>query len=536
MPKVPRVTETSVGYDVVRGGVTPSPGPSIGGQLAEAGTRVASFVERVQEEENRKVDRTKSIQARVAALQAESDVLNHPEHGALQKKGQDAFGLEGTYLPKLEEAWNVHRQGLTSDAQIQDFDEFTAQRRLAALGQLRSHEATQTDIVHAETAKAADAAHLDFIGRNALDPTQVEFGIGERLKVFDSEAERNGLPEEARQQERERIVATSHAMVVQAYADRKMYVDAEQYAKEHATEIAADAKTEQAVTSFLKVAAAQDKAERRDAQRWARQQQQWSQSDAYEGMSKRLYEGVKPTTTELASLHANYRDAILRQMDGQQPTMDWGLYQQISRMRATDDKAILDVDLQELATRGFDATRIAQVAGWQRDVESGKVAGATEKAVFTDNKAVEMALKPMFVIPSLASVETKARQTQAMNDAMATAARDIEVVRSEKGDAFTLKDRDDIIARHTIEVGRRNDMFGVEAEDAWDDEIPETRMVPVSSIPASFKARVTDLTRRFGIPANNLSPEELSELYTRYISEQDDSKLETFVRAMASSD
>lgn len=526
MPKVPRITEPTVAPDVVAGANAPRPLQNPLTQFAETGSRVAKQVEQIQHEEQRKVDRIKVLRAQSQALQAENELLDDPEKGAFTLKGENAFGLNTKMMPQLRGRLDEIQQGLDTEDQIQAFQQFRLHREASSEGRLLDHENRQRDAFYTQEEESAAMAGADHVYRHADNPEQVQFGINMQLAALSSRAERNGYSDAVLNEKKGEIVAASHAAVVRAMMDHKRYAEAEKYAADHDGEIAQSSKVHDDLKSALKIAKKQDEAERRQAIIWARQDREYAQAAKYEELSKRKFRGEIISTTELESLDANYRAALLRE---DKPAFDVDYYGQILNMAATKDPRLLDIELSSLVARGFSEARIVEVSKLKAAMLEGKDAGSAITTREQDISDLQRTLKTLY---------SDKDDAVALGVMMDEGIRRLDDARDPKTGKIDFNLRREVMAevyataatqRRTV----RGDKIGeIPDEDAWTgDQIPTKDLIPRANIPPSFVNKVERLAVEFNYPSG-LSEDEIRELYTRSLIHKDETALRNMVMGM----
>lgn len=545
MPKVPRVTETSVGYDVVRGGVTPSPGPSIGGQLAEAGTKVASFVERVQEEENQKVDRTKLLEARTQALKIENDLLFNPQTGAMNKRGKDTFGLPDKVLPQWQQRMAEIEGGFTSDEQRQEWAHIRGEREVSISRSLGVHEASERDKYYGDTEATAIAEAKDHAFRNAANPEQVQYAIHMGLEGLQSKWERTGADQSVIDHEREEFIAQTHAGVMTAIADNVGANAAEKYLNEHRAEISLDAKSLAASEDFIKSAKQKEEADARQRVIHARQDREWAEYNAYETASRAVELAGNDLSvippSQFMALPKKYRDSI-RAQTLETRAIDWNRYSELVSMAAEGDKKLLDINIaNEVAALGGDKTILKEIVGFQADMRKGALDQAKVKSTQTDMSAINSFLAPLYPEKDKAGSDD-----QAANSAAVLRARKlIDENRDENGNIEWAK-RDNLIAGvYAEEFKRRKELTNLWVNrtlddpkitgKAWtmeDDDFNDDELLPDHAISIEFAARANRIAAQYG--NRELLPMEMRQLATRYAMNPSDSDLDMAIRAKVS--
>lgn len=165
--------------------------------------------------------------------QAENDMLYNEKTGAFTKKGKDAFALPDEVNTNYNKVSDDIESKLSNESQKAAFRQQRESRKVEIDGQIQRHVYAERKQYDTQVTESFKANERNAAVQNYLDPKRVQTSI-ERQQAADLEfADRNGLPEEAKQQLLGESVSKTHAAVIDRMLNTGMDLVAKKYFDEH---------------------------------------------------------------------------------------------------------------------------------------------------------------------------------------------------------------------------------------------------------------------------------------------------------------
>lgn len=214
----------------------PAPRPTSSPEALGAGfgNTLASVGEQLYAEEQHKQDQIRLLDADKQAGQLENQLMYDPKSGALNIKGQAAFGLPDQVGKSWDDGAAKIRQGLSNDRQRMAFDEHTVSKRQVMMDRLQQHVATESYRVDGEALEGkveneTQAAIAD--GR----PERIGQAVDSIAQAYHDYADRYGIAAEQTKSATAKAISRIHLGVIGRMLDNGNDIQAKVY-YEHAEE------------------------------------------------------------------------------------------------------------------------------------------------------------------------------------------------------------------------------------------------------------------------------------------------------------
>ena len=139
------------------GGQRTQQGFAAAGAMVKAGTDLII-------EEKKKADGVQLTQAYADAVKAKNQLMYDPKSGAINKRGQDAFGINDEYMPQFDAAMDEIEGRLGNDEQKAMFKEIRIKQKMDLDGDFQRHVFKESQAFENETMKyGIEAAREDGI-------------------------------------------------------------------------------------------------------------------------------------------------------------------------------------------------------------------------------------------------------------------------------------------------------------------------------------------------------------------------------------
>ena len=198
MPSVPRLNQPvqQVGLSKARAQDSTSLETFGGGrgtaQVFQALAQTANVVGDVLKEERMKADKIQVTQAYADAVKAKNQLLYDPKAGAINKRGQDAFGVMDEYMPQFEQKMGEIESRLADGDQKAMFREIRIKQQMDFDGDLQRHTFKEAQEFENETMKyGLEAAREDAV-MNFQTPGKVGEAIAAQKGLIQNFAQSTG--------------------------------------------------------------------------------------------------------------------------------------------------------------------------------------------------------------------------------------------------------------------------------------------------------------------------------------------------------
>ncbi len=215
MPKVPQIQQqatTAAGPSGMLPLVhTPDEfGAALGRGVSSAAKDVSDVRVRAQNDANQiAID-----DARVRMGTWENDFLYHPETGALNKRGRDAFPLADQSVTEFDKIASRIEGDLTNGAQKQLFRQHADAKRVAVERTVYGHIEREQQAYDEQSFKALQENSRQAVAANYRDLDRVHDEIDSQVKSIHAFAERNGMDPEVRKAYVQEAMSGSYETVV----------------------------------------------------------------------------------------------------------------------------------------------------------------------------------------------------------------------------------------------------------------------------------------------------------------------------------
>lgn len=133
-------------------------------QTFKALGQTGSIIAEIGKEERNKADKIQVTQAYADAVKAKNQLMYDPKSGAINKRGQDAFGVMDEYMPQFEQRMGEIESRLTDGNQKEMFKEIRIKQQMDFDGDLQRHTFKEAQEFENETMKyGIDAAREDAV-------------------------------------------------------------------------------------------------------------------------------------------------------------------------------------------------------------------------------------------------------------------------------------------------------------------------------------------------------------------------------------
>ena len=230
MPKVPtyeagQVRTRGVGQNQLS---TNAPIDAFGGGAAVAGQ--AKALDNVLGTANKMVveyqDRANKLRTEEAENEAATKMSSlfsgseeDGEEGAISKKGKDAIGVAGEYLPKFDQSVKEIASGLSNEVQREAFLRKAQGRRAIFAEQLNRHETAEVEKYEDQTTQAGIAISQDEAIKNYADPVMVGAALTRQRELIQDFAKAKGFSPEQTQAALTKSLSTTHSMIITQMLD-----------------------------------------------------------------------------------------------------------------------------------------------------------------------------------------------------------------------------------------------------------------------------------------------------------------------------
>lgn len=216
MPVVPRI-EPQVKEQAPRVDGAPADAPVEafgGGQpVAKMAKGIAQSFEGLFEKEKEKANRVRITDAEGRLLAAKNDLLWNPQTGAMNRKGQDAFGAPEEYGTQFNDVMTEIRGGLTPEQQML-WDERASRHQAEFTGSLQRHVFTQQREYDDEVTKVGVQQAYDDMLMNRHQPGKIQAGMAEQERIIREYADRQGLEGPVADARVKAAISRSHSALI----------------------------------------------------------------------------------------------------------------------------------------------------------------------------------------------------------------------------------------------------------------------------------------------------------------------------------
>lgn len=213
-----------------------SMGAGVGAGLAQMGHDIT----RVQIEEKQKADAAAQTRFISEMSRVETDLLDNPQTGALNKKGHAAGPAYEPTLKAFDQRVGELAKQATSDEQRQGLERMVATTRAQIDRRLARHISGEIQSATDQDTKAAVASSVDLAGRNWQDPQRVDEEMGKQAAIYIAYSESHGLGADWLN----RTLATSRSAtrtsVIEQMIASGRGADAQAYLEKHRDDLTAD--------------------------------------------------------------------------------------------------------------------------------------------------------------------------------------------------------------------------------------------------------------------------------------------------------
>jgi len=172
--------------------------------------------QQIEQQERQKADEAAVFDATTKLGRAENILLNDPQTGALNRRGQDAFDLEAQYGPMLEKEASTIWQGLKTDRQRFVFERALGDTKARVAQDLARHESNQRESFYDQAASDRLDVSIDSAARAGGDPQRIAAELANQRSVLDLAARRKGWDDVTKARKIGDFESRTHASVINA--------------------------------------------------------------------------------------------------------------------------------------------------------------------------------------------------------------------------------------------------------------------------------------------------------------------------------
>lgn len=547
-----------------------SPVPQGGRQIVSADTsavpraigRTAQVVGKMADEYEREQDAAAVFEARRKLDEWERSALFDPEKGAVNRLGQNAFGLPDQLAKSFDETAGKVAEGLSSNRQRQAFQEMAVSRRAQVLDWSEKHVTRERNVFEAGQMEADLKSMAD---RAALFPERAagELAIA-RERIVGFMRSKGRSTEEIAQAVKDQASKT-HSQVIASLVNSGKAEDAQAYFKANRGDMTAEAalRAENGMKEIVARTKAQGFADdalsrglsAEEALREARTKYSGPEEDAAvqeiktrfaeaEVLKKREQQAASNEAWKLlangggrksipptlwASLGGEEQRQIVDWLDVRwrrakseaedAKTSDWGAYLALTDMARDNPDKFMDPQTLLKAEPYLSKAQMSSLVNLRtginkQDAKASNILTAmknTETMVLAEMKAAGIDTTPKEGSP-------KAKELAAFRGALQM---NIEAAQAEKGRALTPAEQKEIgmgLLKEGIEQGSGFFGFGVTKKRAFQMEPGKTYIsTPYNQIPPEIRKQLeAELPRESGIYGNSRERErQVERMYTR---------------------
>lgn len=516
-------------------------------EASQANLNLSRQVYRLAQEEKKRADQIKVLDADEQSSKLETRLMLDPETGALNTRGENSFGVIDRVSKEYEDGIKQIEAGLTNDDQRFAFRRMTVPRRTSIDRRLQVHVARETQSYDSTVTENYIKSETDAAIASFDDPERVGAALSRQRAVYQDHAERNGLPKEWVEQKTlegssrvhsgiiSKLLAHGQDLVAQKYYKNnkdtisgKDQVILERTLEEGSLRGESQRKTDAIIGKELNLEASleaarnirdpklRDETVRRVKQRFADQRLQEDQireeafSEAYTIAEETKNKDTIPAE-RWALLSPSQKNAIenrIRQLrKGIEPDTDWSTYYNLKSMAsipATQNK-FLTTNLMSLRHKMSDP-EFKELINLQTGMRKGDAKALGDaKGYLSTKQIVDGALRELDVNPNAKPGSKDAELGNRFRELV-----DKEIINLNKKDLNNNEKRD-IVKSLQVEVITNRGILWDTTKKVFELQPGEQFEIDIDQVPDIDKIKIREALQKRGL---QVTDEEITRLYT----------------------
>jgi hypothetical protein len=229
VPSVPRIQQ-QVDERALAGTRVPTEGPGIesfgGGQKI---SQAAGAIGDIALDAYKDAAKNQIMKADEQLTNAQNDLLNNPEYGALNLKGEQAFDAPENVSKAYKENLLKIEQEITNPLAKQAFKRMASEKGMQLNNQVSKHVGNEIDVYNKQLATSYADSKFNYAITNYQNPDIVNESIKDVMTSFDESPAFKGMPQQAKDQMKLEYASKVHVSIIDRMVDNGQDLAAQEY-------------------------------------------------------------------------------------------------------------------------------------------------------------------------------------------------------------------------------------------------------------------------------------------------------------------